>query len=806
MTKRATRHCRWTPLAASLVAACIHGILVAAPAPSAPGLSPASLDLVADEDPPPDATGYYLEVTLNEAPTGRLARFLLIDERLHASASTLRELGLRWPGSDTASGLLALDSIPGLQVRYEASEQLVRLTAPLDFLSPERTRFGPETRAQPRLDPATRAPGLLLNYDLYAQGDSDYQSYSGWNEIRLFGLGPGTWTNTMVGRMSHSRGAGDSHGMVRLDSTWQLDFPDTMLSVVAGDTVTGSLAWTRPTRIGGVRVGSNFSLQPYRVTTPLASFAGDAVLPSTVDLFIDGIRQSSQQVQPGRFQVDATPVITGAGQARMVITDINGQSRVVNFPLYSSSQLLQDGLTDWSVEAGLVRRHYGLRSASYADDLMASYTVRRGLSGRLTLEGHAQATRGLQMAGAGTVMLLGEHGGILDVSLALSRGANDSGHQYGAGYQWNSRLVSINLGTQRRNSGFADVATLEGSELPRRIDRAFAGLSLPMGHVGTSYVRQDFDGGIPRSRFASLSWARALPFNNYLSASLNHDLDDNRGDTFQIYWSLPLDRSTTVAASTSRSGGRNRFGAEANRTVNSDVGGWGWRAQASAGVDRTVQAEVTRLHDHGQWDTGLHHSTDGGAGSSTSGFASASGSVLLMARHLFAMRRVYDSFALVSTDGIPGVPILLENRLVGRTDEDGLLLVTRLNAWQNNRLEIDALKAPPDVRLGRTEMQAVPWGGSGILARFPMKYSVSVHATVTDANGMPLPAGSPVWVAEAAPGDAPLTVIGFDGALFLQDPPGTRLRIRHAGGVCETSLPPPGQSRGHVELDGVVCR
>ena len=53
-------------------------------------------------------------------------------------------------------------------------------------------------------------------------------------------------------------------------------------------------------------------------------------------------------MRPGQFQIDSVPVISGAGQAQMVITDINGRSRVVDFALYSTSQLLQDGLTDWS--------------------------------------------------------------------------------------------------------------------------------------------------------------------------------------------------------------------------------------------------------------------------------------------------------------------------------------------------------------------------------------------------------------------------------------------------------------------------
>src|SRR5690606_34905382 len=117
---------------------------------------------------------------------------------------------------------------------------------------------------------------------------------------------------------------------IRLDSTWQLDFPERMLSLTVGDNVTGALSWTRPTRVGGIRLARNFSLQPYRVVTPLVSFTGESVLPSSVDLMINGIRQSREQVLPGQFQIDTAPTLNGAGQAQVVITDINGRSQVVN--------------------------------------------------------------------------------------------------------------------------------------------------------------------------------------------------------------------------------------------------------------------------------------------------------------------------------------------------------------------------------------------------------------------------------------------------------------------------------------------
>lgn len=812
---RVTRHCRWTILAASIAAACAPCTLLATPSPdpSPTGLpAPGALDVIQGSEPDAEAIAgsqeLYLEVSVNEFATGRLARFVMIDGRLQASASTLRELGLRWPGSEDAQGMVPLDDIPGLQAHYDAGNQQLALTAPLELLAGEREHFSAAEQPMPRVDPTTRSPGLLLNYDVYAQGDSDYRSVSGWSELRLFGVGPGVWSNSTVSRLDSLPGRADRHDMVRLDTSWQLDLQDSMVSLVAGDTYSGSLGWTRTTRIGGLRASTNFALQPYRVTTPLASFAGDAVLPSTVDLYINGIRQSSQQVRPGQFQIDTIPTVNGVGQAQMVVTDINGQSRVVNFSLYNTGQLLQQGLTDWSAEAGKVRREYGLRSFSYGHDAMASASVRHGLSDRTTLEAHVEAIDDLQMAGAGGVWLLGQRGGVLDASVAGSRHDGQSGHQYGMGYQWNSSLFNVGLATLRRSEDFADVASIEEATLPRRMDSAFVGVNWGVAQIGASYVRQDVFAQ-PSTRYASLTWSRQLPHNGYLSLSVSRDLDNRDADTAFLYWSMPLDRRTSLAASARHSRSADNLSIEANRQVDSDLGGLGWRVQTTVGDRPSAQGQIAGLGRHGAWNAGLlHQRGDGTTPDSTSGFASANGSVLLMEKHLFAMRRVEDAFALVSTDGVADVPILQENRLIGFTDQDGLLLVNRLNAWQNNRLAIDPLQAPADVRLGRTEMYAVPSSRSGMLARFPMRKVLSIQASVVDVDGQPIAAGSSVWLRDADPETTPaLTVVGYDGLLYLQElPPGAGLKIRQNGGYCDVALPELTQPAGFVELDGVVCR
>ena len=47
-------------------------------------------------------------------------------------------------------------------------------------------------------------------------------------------------------------------------------------------------AWGRSVRFGGIQFGTNFSTQPTLVTTPLLFAQGEAIVPSTVDVFVNG--------------------------------------------------------------------------------------------------------------------------------------------------------------------------------------------------------------------------------------------------------------------------------------------------------------------------------------------------------------------------------------------------------------------------------------------------------------------------------------------------------------------------------------
>src|SRR5690606_10279234 len=116
-------------------------------------------------------------------------------------------------------------------------------------------------------------------------------------------------------------------------------------------------------------------------------------------------------------------------------------------------------------------------------------------------------------------------------------------------------------------------------------------------------------------------------------------------------------------ASWQRNGNRDNGIVDVSRPVPGD-GGHGWRLQARTGDDGSGGlAETTVINDVGRFGVGV-----ASFGGDSHGYASASGGLVLMGG-VFASRNIGDAFAVVSTDGVAGVPVKLENRLIGHTGD-----------------------------------------------------------------------------------------------------------------------------------------
>nr|WP_233176401.1 fimbria/pilus outer membrane usher protein [Dyella sp. ASV24] len=728
----------------------------------------------------------YLGVLLNGERQGSLQRFIEQNGKLLASGQTLDAVGLSIDKLGVAQAAqVPLDTIKGLSYRYDAPTQTVELTADNRLRKP----YTLDTR---QLQPAPRASsgrGLLLNYDAIAQSEASSR-FALWSEQRYFDP-HGVFSNTGVAYLY-----ANEHRYVRYDTYWSQSDPDTLSTIQWGDTISSSLAWSRSVRLAGWQWRSNFALRPDLVTFPLPTLAGSAAVPSAVDLYINNMHQVHASVPTGPFELSNAPGITGAGQATLVTRDALGRSLTTSVPLYIDPRLLATGLSSYSVELGFVRRNYGVVSDDYDHHPAASGSLRYGVSDTFTVEAHAEAGDGLFNAGAGALLRLGM-AGVINGSVSAS-GGRLQGSQVSLGYQLIEPRFSVNAQATRTFGDYGDLAAREGTPVPTAIDQFT--VSFPFFSQQTlafSYIGYRIRGGLA-SRVGSMSYN--MNFSNLLSVFVSgyQDFKQSRSRGVFVGLNIGLGDRTSLNTTVGRQNDAFYYNANAVRSPDYD-GGWGWGLQAGgSGGIAYRQAQLQYLGSAGQ----LTGTLDNIAGHTT-GSLEALGSVVLMDDSIHAARRIYDGFALVSTDGVGGIPVLHDNRVIGTTDAQGHFLIADLNAYQSNNVSIDSMRLPADVRIGETSIDAVPQAQSGVLAHFSMAQEDAASVLLHDAQGAPIAAGLRVRHLE----DGAETVVGYDGLTFIEDlREENHLVIETPAGPCTVSFRYRRQPGHHAQTIGpLVC-
>lgn len=123
----------------------------------------------------------------------------------------------------------------------------------------------------------------------------------------------------------------DSH---RLDTTWILDQPERISSWRFGDSISSGLLWNGAVRFAGIQYATNFATQPSLVTMPQPMIQGEANLPSSIDVLINGISTQHQSVNKGFYQLTQIPVVSGQGTIQTVTTDMFGRQQINTFNYY----------------------------------------------------------------------------------------------------------------------------------------------------------------------------------------------------------------------------------------------------------------------------------------------------------------------------------------------------------------------------------------------------------------------------------------------------------------------------------------
>jgi len=735
----------------------------------------------------PEQQSLILEVRLNGALSPLLWQFeLLPDGTLATSAERLRLLGfdLALLGVSGEQPLVRLSDLPGVTYRYQDNTQSVEIEAIDAALVPVvlDAAVAPEPIDPDRIE---QNLGVMLNYSLFADVTKAASSLTGQYELRL--LSPwGALTTSGFGAWAVAGDKPTEH--IRLDTYWRHVDARRVIAFSVGDVIAESHELGSVYRLGGVQVQRDFGSRPDIVTTALPIFSGTAAVPSTVDLYLNGMRYYHGETGRGPFQFRSLPNIGGGASATVVLTDAAGRETRFEQPIYFAPLLLPRGMVDFSVEAGFPRLNHGIESFDYLDRPAASATVRYGWRDWLTVGAHLEGMEDFANGSAGAVVRFGGIGTVT-AKLAASwyQGTVDTFYSLDA----EAYVGGVNLyaGIERSEAGYQDV--VRGIDRRARISRANSpdeDIPIPpVGPAGSPLLLayssateragatfSVFDTGVSfnytrlhlpdqEAKIAGASLYRTL-FGK-VSAWVNGYRDFGDQDEYGVFAGITVLLGDRIMASSdySKTDRSSQVSARVWRDPEETVGAWGWSLAASEPISGDLQARQSATVRYLARSAILEGTIEQRRGE-VRGTAYVEGSVVAMGGGVFLAQRIDDSFAIVRGGGA-NTPVLSNTREVTRTNRSGQALVPFLSSFRENTVAMDPAELPVDFRPARTEAVVLPGDRAGVIVDFGVEQVAAAIVILVDSAGAPLPVGAVVTLE----GGAEPAVVGFDGRVYLPD-------------------------------------
>ncbi|MFT3905032.1 MAG: fimbria/pilus outer membrane usher protein [Steroidobacteraceae bacterium] len=738
-----------------------------------------------------DLSEAVLEVQLNEQSGGAMLVVLRNPAgALWIEESDLARLRLMMPGTEPyvyeGRRYYALAAINGVKVRIDEGMQRAIVEAPAEaFVA---TRLTPAPGTPMPVTPAS--PGAFLNYQLSDQRIDAANLAGAYSELGVFGA-PGVLTNTAVWRSY----GGDS-AVVRLDTAFTHDFAARMERLILGDSIRNAGSWGNAIRMGGIHWGTEYGIRPDLVTTPTLSTTGAAVVPSTVDVFVNNQKILSQDLQPGPFIIDRLPAVSGAGDVSVVVRDALGREQVVTQSFYSSNALLRSQLTQYSFDLGVIRENYATDSTSYGH-LTGSALYRRGLNDRMTLEAHGEfLVDGAHATGLALSSALGQFG-VLNLTAAAGGDGTTSGWLGGVGFERRGERATLLASSFFASQGYRQVGDAELAVSRFRQRQLLQG-GVNLGRAGTltlAWARATYDTQ-PAQRTFSLTHSLQLRNRGSLSLSWTDVRGATHASSVNLLFTLPLgERSSATFSGTSGQGtGAASDEVMAGYQMNAPVGpGYGYRVSASSEGNYDAGGRA-------QWHGGdLQAEAARNAGVSGQSLI-WNGAATLLGGELTAARTVNGSFAVVDLGGLADVPVYVDHHLVAHTDAAGYALLPNLRSYEANRINIDPLELPLDTQIDARTLVVAPAWRSGVVARFPVERVQGGTFRLIRSDGRPVPAGAEVVL------KGKVFPVALEGLTYVTGfDHGMGGRAQWSGGQCEFRLEPPPAGDPLPDMGQVPC-
>lgn len=339
------------------------------------------------------------------------------------------------------------------------------------------------------------------------------------------------------------------------------------------------------TQLLGVGMARNFLLQPYRVTQPVGQTRFVLESPATVDVLVNDVKVKSLQLPAGTYQLSDFPVISGANNVRLIITDNAGRVEEKDLSILTDGTLLKAGLAEFTANAGVPVDPLSTSRAYQTNKPQISALLRYGLTDTYTAGVNIQGGAEQQLFGLGQT-LAGPLGLFhLESALSRARGQGGLADNWDGGARLEYRLLTDNA---RPND-------LPPDAWQAAVEYQGSAFNVPAGQTNTSGLQLQSSYNHAFTEKLSLLFGSSYRF---ASGSVEDDYRTNLTFSYRprSNWVITIDNAISL---------RDHFSVLANITW------FPWRSNevASAGYDsqsRTLRSSYTRYRAANTgWDTGL---------------------------------------------------------------------------------------------------------------------------------------------------------------------------------------------------------
>lgn len=604
---------------------------------------------------------------------------------------------------------------------------------------------------------------------------------------------------------------------VRLSSSATYERRNDLTWLVVGDQIASSGDLGSSVNMGGIGFTKLYKLDPYFITQPLFNLQGMSQFPSEADIYLDGVLAGKQQVAPGQFELKNIYSYAGSHQVDVVLRDPFGNEQKISYPFYFSSQILREGLHEYSYNIGFIREQFGIKSNEYGKAAFSAFH-RYGVTSAFNVGARAEGTDGLFNGGVSTSFSFSQIGAFLfSVASSSADGRAGSAGSLQHSYQFKTFSTNVLIRTFSRN-----YATIGAPPIPSMTKNAMSlSAGFPLGIIGgfgLGYSTNETWDGL-NSRTASLNYSRALTNTTNLFASVSTTHAADTVNAFFIGLNFNPASNVHAAAQINKTGDTNTETIQIQKDT--PVGeGLGYRASLnrSFASSSTTYSFGPGLQYNGRYGIYTFDSTVQSAENSTTTEmvnVSASGSVVYAGGFFGLARPVNDSFSIVLVDSLPNAVVMNNGQELGTTDASGTMVMPTLASYGQNQITVDARNLPLDYSISGLNQQISPpiWSGSCVsfdtlrvralignlyLQKAGKKTPLEFVDIMMKVNGrevtFPTGKGGELYM-ENTLSDEPVS-----GVVDKQSCRSIAERRKSGGNVIK-----PGEYRARVEQEGVVC-